>query len=157
MIKTDNEYRLTLERIQAQSDRIRQERAACVAEGCTPEEVQRLLDPVECFHAQLREEADSYEKLKKGDFDELKNFHGIGYILIAMRIYQGLSQRELAEKLGVHESQVSRDERNEYRGITVERANRILEALGAELRTNIVTTPRSTTNLSRMDSVLVGN
>lgn len=157
MIKTDNEYRLTLERIEAQAERNRQERAACVAEGCTPEEVQRLLDPVECFHAQLREEANSYEKLKKGDFDELKNFHGIGYILIAMRVYQGLSQRELAEKLGVHESQVSRDERNEYRGITVERANRILEALGAELRTNIVTTPRSTTNLSRMDSVLVGN
>lgn len=157
MIKTDNEYRLTLERIEAQAERMRQERAACVAEGCTPEEVQRLLDPVECFHAQLREEADSYEKLKKGDFDELKNFHGIGYILIAMRIYQGLSQRELAEKLGVHESQVSRDERNEYRGITVERANRILEALGAELRTNIVMTPRSTTNLSRMVSVLVGN
>jgi transcriptional regulator with XRE-family HTH domain len=40
---------------------------------------------------------------------------------------------ELATLLGVHESQVSRDERNEYGSITVERASRILEALGVEL------------------------
>jgi transcriptional regulator with XRE-family HTH domain len=45
-----------------------------------------------------------------------------------------VSQRELAERLGIHESQVSRDERNEYHGVTVERANRILEALGVKLR-----------------------
>jgi hypothetical protein len=33
----------------------------------------------------------------------------------------------------VHESQVSRDERNEYHGVTVERASRILDALGVDL------------------------
>ena len=53
---------------------------------------------------------------------------------MALRIALGLTQRELAERLGVHESQVSRDERNEYHGITVERASRILDALGVELR-----------------------
>jgi hypothetical protein len=37
----------------------------------------------------------------------------------------------------VHETQVSRDERNEYRGITLERAARILEALGAEIRSRV--------------------
>jgi hypothetical protein len=31
------------------------------------------------------------------------------------------------------ESQVSRDERNEYHGITVERVSRILDALGVQL------------------------
>jgi len=43
----------------------------------------------------------------------------------------------LAERLGVHESQVSRDERNEYNGVTVERADRILEALGVEMTTRV--------------------
>ena len=33
----------------------------------------------------------------------------------------------------VHESQVSRDERNEYHGITVDRASRILDALHVHL------------------------
>jgi transcriptional regulator with XRE-family HTH domain len=36
---------------------------------------------------------------------------------VALRIATGLTQRQLAETLGVHESQVSRDERNEYHGI----------------------------------------
>lgn len=47
--------------------------------------------------------------------------------------HRGLGQRELAACLGVHEPQVSRDERNEYRSISVERAERILEALEVEL------------------------
>ena len=38
----------------------------------------------------------------------------------------------------VSEAQVSRDERNEYRGITVERANRILAALNARVSTEVV-------------------
>jgi transcriptional regulator with XRE-family HTH domain len=38
---------------------------------------------------------------------------GLGHLLIALRIAQGVSQRELAKRLEVHESQVSRDERNE--------------------------------------------
>ncbi len=54
-------------------------------------------------------------------------------MLIAARIANGLSQRELAERLGVSEAQVSRDERNEYHGITVERAQRILDTLGETL------------------------
>ena len=67
------------------------------------------------------------------------NSQGIGRLLIAVRIAQGMTQRELAERLAVHESQVSRDERNEYHGITVERASRILEALGVTVRSIVET------------------
>ena len=42
-----------------------------------------------------------------------------GHLLISLRIAKGISQRELAKRLNVHESQVSRDERNEYFGITL--------------------------------------
>ena len=54
--------------------------------------------------------------------------------MVALRIALGLTQRELAERLAVHESQVSRDERNEYHAVTVDRASRILDALGVDLR-----------------------
>jgi ribosome-binding protein aMBF1 (putative translation factor) len=57
--------------------------------------------------------------------------------LVAARIAQGISQRELAERLSVHESQISRDERNEYHGVTVERAQKVLEALKIEIRTSV--------------------
>ena len=95
------------------------------------------MDPIRSFHEQLREEVESYERLKRGDFEELRNFEGLGRLLIALRIASGLTQRDLAEKLEVHESQVSRDERNEYHGVTVERANRVLEALGVVLTSRV--------------------
>ncbi len=53
----------------------------------------------------------------------------------------GLTQRQLAEKLGVNESQVSRDERNEYPGVTLDRAARILKLWGVELRTTVIARP----------------
>ena len=48
----------------------------------------------------------------------MQNFSGIGRLLIALWIAKGLTQRELAERLEVSETQVSRDERNEYHGVT---------------------------------------
>jgi transcriptional regulator with XRE-family HTH domain len=82
----------------------------------------------------LEGEVDSYERPRRGDHGELQNIHGLGRTLVALRIALGLTQRELAERLEVHESQVSRDERNEYHGMTVDRASRILDVLGVELR-----------------------
>ncbi len=50
-----------------------------------------------------------------------------------MRIARGPIQGELAERLGVNESMVSRDGRNEYHEITVDRAVRIVGAMGGRL------------------------
>ena len=88
--------------------------------GLSPAEVKRAADPIQSFHLQLQEEIESYQRLNRGEFDELSNLLGIGELLVAARIAQGSTQRQLAEKLGVHESQVSRDERNEYHGVTLE-------------------------------------
>lgn len=100
------------------------------------------LDPTRIFHDQVKDEVTSYERLKQGRLAELENLHGIGQMLIGVRVAMGLSQRELAEKLGVHESQISRDECNEYYGITVERAARILDALGVETKTRVEKIPQ---------------
>jgi transcriptional regulator with XRE-family HTH domain len=81
------------------------------------------------------------KRLKRGEFEELDNLRGLGHLLISLRIAQGISQRELAKKLDVHESQVSRDERNEYFGITLERAVKILDTLNVRLHTTIEIEP----------------
>lgn len=44
---------------------------------------------------------------------------------------------EAYERLGVSPSQVSRDERNDYHGVSVERAQRVLEALGLQIRVEV--------------------
>ena len=134
MIRNESEYQEAVERISKQAARLKAERTKLQEMDLSKEEIKRALDPLRSFHEQLKEELDSYERLQRGEFEELRNFEGVGRLLIALRIAKGVSQRELAERLAVHESQVSRDERNEYHGVTVERANRIVEVLGAEIR-----------------------
>ncbi len=134
MIRNENEYKEAVERVAEETARLKKEQAKLQEMGLAKDEIKRALDPVRSFHQQLKEEVMSYERLKRGEFEELRNFEGVGRLLIALRIAKGMSQRELADCLATHESQVSRDERNEYHGVTVERANRILKVLGAEVR-----------------------
>ncbi len=81
---------------------------------------------MECFYQQLDEERLWYERVLRREFGSVQDLTDIGKILIALRISNRLTQKDLADRLSVDESQVSRDERNEYHGITVERAQRIL-------------------------------
>lgn len=146
MIRSETEYQQAVVRLKEEAQRIKEQQKQLQGMDLSKEEIKRVLDPVRSFHEQLKEEVASYEKLKRGEFDELRNFEGIGRLLVALRIAQGLSQRELAERLEIHESQVSRDERNEYHGVSVERLKRILEALGAEIRTSVVAIGDSPSN-----------
>ncbi len=47
-----------------------------------------------------------------------------------------MTQSELANKLGVSEPQVSRDERHEYYGATTEKIETVMEAMG--MKTTII-------------------
>ncbi|MEX2173290.1 MAG: helix-turn-helix transcriptional regulator [Pirellulaceae bacterium] len=133
MIRNESEYQESALRLRDEAARLKQQQAKLQELGLGRDEIKRAMDPLRSFHEQLKEEVASFERLKRGEFDEVHNFEGLGRLLIALRIAQGLSQRELAGRLGTHESQVSRDERNEYHGITLERAGRILDSLNVEL------------------------
>lgn len=134
MIRNENEYKEAVSKLQEEARRIDLQQRELVKMGLSPEEIERALDPVKSFHLQLIEEKESYERLKRGEVDELKNLRGLGHLLICLRIATGTTQQDLAERLGVHQSQISRDERNEYHGITLERAAKVLDALGVRLR-----------------------
>ena len=134
MIRNEAEYQEATRRLREERERLAEHQSRLGEMGLSPDEVKRAIDPLRSFHEQLAEEVESYERLRRGDIDELTNLHGLGHTLVALRIARGLTQRELAMRLHVHESQVSRDERNDYHGITVERASRVLDALGVELR-----------------------
>lgn len=144
MIRNETEYQEAVRRLGEEKKRLATQKAKLEEMQPSQDEVKRAMDPLRSFHEQLKDEVSSYERLHRGEFEELHNFHGLGRLLIALRIFCGLSQRELAERLGSHESQVSRDERNEYRGITVERASRILDALGVDVRTAVESVEKET-------------
>ncbi len=137
MIRNESEYREAVERLTAENQRMQELGERLQGEGMPAAAIKNVMDPIRSFHLQLQEEVESYERLKRGQFEELTNLRGLGHLLVSLRISRGMTQRELAGRLGVHESQVSRDERNEYHGVSVERVTKILEALGAELRTKV--------------------
>jgi len=141
MIRNETEYQEAAARVSDERNRLADHRMRLKETGLSDEEIKRVIDPMESFHLQLKEEVESYERLKRGEFEELENLRGLGHLLISLRIAQGISQRELAKRLDVHESQVSRDERNEYLGITLERAIKILDALNVRLHTKVEIEP----------------
>lgn len=91
-------------------------------------------DPVECFQMQIEEEIKEYENLKKGIIPPyMLEMENLGLLLIGLRIKNGLTQTQLAEKLQVSPSQVSRDENNDYHGVTLPTVIKILKALKEEV------------------------
>jgi ribosome-binding protein aMBF1 (putative translation factor) len=141
MIRNEAEYQIASARLLEERNRLAEHRARLKSTNMSDEEIKRVIDPIESFHLQLREEVECYERLKQGEFDELENLRGLGHLLISLRIGKGISQRDLARRLDVHESQVSRDERNEYFGITLERTIKVLDALGVRLHTKVEVEP----------------
>jgi DNA-binding XRE family transcriptional regulator len=137
MIRNEAEYQEASKRLFEELGRLDEHRARLKEAGLGAIEIQRVIDPLESFHLQLKEEVEAYERLNRGEFEELENFRGLGHLLITSRRAQRITQRDLARRLGVHETQVSRDERNEYFGITLERAAKILDVLNVRLRTQV--------------------
>jgi len=135
MIRNESEYQEALRRRAQDQEVCGRQREAFAQAGLQPDEVERAMEPVLSFNAQLEEEIAWYENVRRRNFPVIRRLTQIGQLLIALRIAHGLSQRQLADLLGVSEPVVSRDERNEYHGITVERAQRILDALNESTAT----------------------
>lgn len=133
MIRNEREYQEAPRRLQDDQSFIAEQRRALEELALAPAEVERAMGPALSFHAQLVEEVEWYERVFRRDFEAIHSLTAIGRLLIAARIANRLTQQELAERLGVSPAQVSRDERNEYHGITVERAQLILDCLGERL------------------------
>lgn len=143
MIRTEREYKLAIQDYTDARQRIDRLRASLQQQGYDASTIADLLDSEVSFNAQLGDEIDLYERARKRQF-EATPLQSIGLLLIQLRIANDLTQRELAERLGVHESVVSRDERNAYHGVTIERATKVLAAMGERLDLVVAARPAQT-------------
>lgn len=134
MIRTDAEYKKAQEKLRQEKETLQRQREQLEEMDLSEEEVQRALEPIISMRDGLREEIETYERMRRGDLAVLHDLRDVGRWLIGARIARGWSLSRLAEELGVSVQQVSRDEKNEYQGITARRAQRILDALGVRFR-----------------------
>jgi HTH-type transcriptional regulator/antitoxin HigA len=81
----------------------------------------------------------AYEIAKSGDHSELKRRAGNdpGLSLIVARIAQGLTQKELARKLGLKEQQIQRYEADRYSSISIANFERIASVLNVTWEMNL--------------------
>lgn len=137
MIRNEQDYKKAIDLFRQDREFTEKQREGLVAAGLSSEEVETAMEPILAFQAQLTEEITWYENVLRHNFSPAKRLTDLGRLLIASRIASGLNQKQFADLLGVSEAQVSRDERNEYRGITLERAQQILDKLGATVTTTL--------------------
>jgi ribosome-binding protein aMBF1 (putative translation factor) len=137
MIRTDHELRRATALLKQATMQMTRRKGELRRRGHDAKALQRLLAVELNAAAALRHEIAQYRRIKRGNLSEFRNLDGLGQLLIAARLARGLSQRDLAKRMQCTEAQVSRDERTEYWGITVARANRLLEALGARLTAKV--------------------
>ena len=133
MIRSESEYKNAVERVEAEKMGLADRMSYLLQQGFTSDEVERGVSALRAMHRSLVDDVELYAQIKRHDFGRFENLRDLGRLLVAARVANGLTGREFANQIGVSESQVSRDERNEYNGVTVERACKILEALRIEV------------------------
>jgi len=141
MIRTDREYQEKLDQLKQLRELLRYQRQTLREAQLSLEQIETTLLPTVSQQEQLAEQILQYERIKKREFDSAYELSNLPKLLIALRIAGGISQKELAGRLGVSEAQVSRDERNEYQGITIDRAQRVLDALNGRIVCHIAHSP----------------
>jgi transcriptional regulator with XRE-family HTH domain len=134
MIRNEKELRETRARLGEFNAQIESTRRELEEQHATTELIELATEPLAVLAAELEFELAFYERLRTEGVSAVPSYPSTesGKEIVALRIARGWTQRKLAEELGVSEAQVSRDERNDYQGITQERRARILAALGVE-------------------------
>ena len=62
MIRNETEYQAASARVADERNRLTDHRARLKEAGLSDEEIKRVIDPMESFHLQLKEEVESYER-----------------------------------------------------------------------------------------------
>lgn len=87
----------------------------------------------------LLEEIEEYEALQSGHYSvvELTSLENFALALIQARIAAGLTQNDLAAKLGMREQQIQRYEATEYASASLAVIQKVIDALGISIREDI--------------------
>jgi DNA-binding transcriptional regulator YiaG len=131
VITNERQYRIS----NAELKRFEEALAAQAAAGPSPDVHPRIhramLDAMASERDELRAQLARYDDLRSGRVAQrtLNSWRELPIALIEARIAARLTQRELAERLGVPEQQVQRWEANSYAGVAIERLQEIADAL----------------------------
>jgi len=127
MIKTDAQRERTLVQIEGFRRALVQ-----VAGQLSGKRAAAVRASYESMIRQLEEEVREYDQLKSGELvlPPIERLNQIAPFIAKIRIAKGVSQTELANRLGVSKQVISRYEESDYQTVDVARLQEILDAIG---------------------------
>jgi HTH-type transcriptional regulator/antitoxin HigA len=134
MIKSDAQR----ERTAAQIEGFRQ--ALANAEGeMTGRRAAAVRGSYEGMIRQLEDDLREYEDLRSGELTlpKVERLDQIAPFVAKIRIARGVSQTELAQRLGVSKQVISRYEETEYQTVSIGRMQEILDAMGVTVNVTL--------------------
>lgn len=141
MIANQRQYAIT----KAQVERFEQalHDAASPAPGRHPRAAKAMREGLESQLQDLRAQVAEYERLRGGGVTSIiaESILELAPALIQARIVRNLTQKELAERLGLPEQQVQRYEATLYQGVAFERLQQVADALKLRVREVITLDP----------------
>ncbi|MDP9364099.1 MAG: helix-turn-helix domain-containing protein [Chloroflexota bacterium] len=96
----------------------------------------------------LQADIDEYQAIKSGERSRLTldSFDQLPRALVAARIAAGLTQGDLANRLGVHVQQVQRYEASGYASASTRRVTEVVRALGISIQIDVALAPAGQTS-----------
>ncbi len=137
MIANERQYRIT----KAEAERFTQALARSAEQSIHlhPRLRQAMQEGLESQLAELHEQLIEYEALRSGRITvlELTSLMEIPDALIRARTAAGVTQKELAARLGLKEQQIQRYEATHYAGVSLARVQAVAEALGVAIHERV--------------------
>ena len=140
MITNERQYKIT----RSEADRFRKAISELAAGPSRADVHPRLLraerEAMESQLADLQSELAEYDRLKSADLSmiSISSFDELADGLIQARIASGLSQKALADRLGLKEQQIQRYEAERYASASYQRLREIAGALGVRIKNDIL-------------------
>ena len=139
MIANERQYRISKAELRRFDEAIDARRDSQPSEGVHPRIHAAIGASLESEAEELRLQIRRYEDLRDGRVDhrELDGLQELPLALIEARIVAGLTQKDLAEKLGLKQQQIQHWEATLYSGVGLERLQGVVDALGMGMRETV--------------------
>lgn len=143
MIRNERQYRITRARADEMVNTIGELERAPLPDGLQPEMRTLQLDALRGTLVDLQSELGEYDALHDATLIEATGIAQLPVALIRARIASGLTQRELAERVGVHEQAIQRYEASNFAGASFSRLVEIADALDVTVHYDVRLSPAS--------------
>ena len=135
MIRNEREYRVTKAQAKKFEQAITQlPKERSIVKGVHPRLAKAQKDAMKSQLQSLRKQINEYERLRRGGGKALDvtSIEKLPQSLIRARIAAGLTQKELATRIGIKEQQVQRYEATNYASASLARVLQVARILGQQ-------------------------